>query len=135
MSSNACTIWTPRVLSILRIVSGYLLLLHGTAKLFGVPHVGMFDGLQLASLMGVAGIIELLCGALLLIGLFTRPAAFLASGFTAAAYFIGHVAAKGALFLPVLNGGDAAILYCFAYLYIFFAGPGPWSVDSARNKA
>jgi putative oxidoreductase len=134
MDTNACTIWTPRILSILRIVSGYLLFIHGTAKLFGTPHVAMFDGLQLASLYGVAAIIELVFGALLIIGLFTRISAFIASGFTAAAYFIGHAAAKGSLLLPILNGGETAVLFCFVFFYIFFAGPGPWSVDALRKK-
>jgi putative oxidoreductase len=131
---NTSTTWTPRVLSILRIVSGYALLLHGTAKLLGAPHVPMFDGLQIASLMGVAGIIELVAGALLLIGLFTRFAAFIASGFTAAAYFMGHVAPKGELLFPLLNGGEAAVLFCFIFLFIAFAGAGPWSVDAMRGK-
>ncbi|NYT78707.1 DoxX family protein [Alcaligenaceae bacterium] len=134
MTSTACATWAPRVLSVLRIVSGYLLLIHGTAKLFGVPHAAMFDNLQLASLGGAAAIIELVFGALLLVGLFTRFAAFIASGFTAAAYFIGHVASKGALLLPVLNGGDAAVLFCFVFLYIWAAGAGPWSIDALRHK-
>lgn len=135
MDTSTSMTWTPRVLSILRIVSGYVLLLHGTAKLLGVPHVPMFDGLQIASLSGVAGIIELVFGALLVIGLFTRIAAFIASGFTAAAYFIGHVATKGELLFPLLNGGEAAVLFCFVFLFIAFAGPGPWSVDAMRGKS
>lgn len=134
MTSTACATWTPRILSVLRIVSGYLLLLHGTAKLFGAPHVAMFDNIQLASLSGVAAIIELVFGALLVIGLFTRFAAFIASGFAAAAYFIGHVAGKGALLLPIANGGDAAVLFCFVFLYIWLAGAGPWSIDALRHK-
>ncbi|HWL29690.1 MAG TPA: DoxX family protein [Burkholderiaceae bacterium] len=129
------TTWTPRVLSILRIVSGYVLLLHGTAKLLGAPHIAMFDNLQITSLIGIAGIIELVFGALILIGLFTRFAAFIASGFGAAAYFIGHVAAKGALLFPLMNGGEAAVLYCFIFLFIAVAGPGPWSVDAMRGKS
>lgn len=128
------TIWTPRVLSILRIVSGYMLLLHGTAKLLGTPHIASFDNLQITSLSGIAGIIELVFGALLLIGLFTRFAAFIASGFGAAAYFIGHVATKGLLLFPLMNGGEAAVLYCFVFLFIFVAGPGPWSVDAMRGR-
>ncbi|MFT0544829.1 DoxX family protein [Allopusillimonas ginsengisoli] len=135
MTSTACATCAPRVLSILRIVSGYLLLLHGTGKLFGLPDIGMSASLQLASLGGAAAIIELVFGTLLVIGLFTRPAAFIASGFTAAAYFIGHVASKGALLLPVLNGGDAAVLFCFVFLYICVAGPGPWSIDALRHKS
>ncbi|WP_188074662.1 DoxX family protein [Pusillimonas sp. ANT_WB101] len=134
MTSTACATWAPRVLSALRIVSGYLLLIHGTAKLFGAPDIGMSSTLHLASLGGAAAIIELVFGALLLVGLFTRFAAFIASGFTAAAYFIGHVAGKGALLLPVLNGGDAAVLFCFVFLYIWAAGAGPWSIDALRHK-
>ncbi|WP_442595670.1 DoxX family protein [Parapusillimonas sp. JC17] len=133
-TSASCAVWTPRVLSILRIVSGYMLLLHGTAKLLGAPHVAMFDNLQIASLYGIAGIIELVFGALLLVGLFTRISAFIASGFTAAAYFIGHVATKGSLLFPLLNGGEAAALFCFIFLYIWMAGPGPWSLDAMMRK-
>ncbi|MBB5215780.1 DoxX family protein [Parapusillimonas granuli] len=133
-TSASCAIWTPRVLSILRIVSSYMLLIHGTAKLFGVPHAAMFDNLQIASLSGAAAIIELIFGGLLLVGLFTRPAAFIVSGFAAAAYFIGHVAAKGNLLFPLLNGGEAAVLYCFVFLYIWVAGPGPWSLDAMMRK-
>jgi len=133
--NNACTTWTPRILAILRIVTGYVLLWHGLAKLFHVPHIAMFDNLPLFSLLGVAGIIELIVGVLLIIGLFTRPAAFIGSGFGAAAYFIGHVAPSGIFFLPILNGGETAILLCFIMLYIIFAGPGSWSLDGSRGKA
>lgn len=125
--------WSPRMLSVLRIVSGYTLLLHGTAKLLGVPHVPMFADLQITSLIGVAGVIELVFGALLLVGLFTRVSAFIASGFAAAAYFIGHVAGNGQVLFPLLNGGEAAVLFCFIFLYIFFAGAGPWSIDAMRH--
>lgn len=131
--NNACTTWTPRVLAIVRIVTGYLLLCHGTAKLFHVPHIAMFDNLQLFSLYGLAGVIELVVGALLIVGLFTRPAAFIGSGFAAAAYFIGHVATKGAFLLPILNGGETATLFCFIMLYIVFSGPGSWSLDGLRH--
>lgn len=132
--NDTCTIWSPRVLSILRIVSGYCLLLHGTTKYLGFPG-GAIENLQVFSLMGLAGLIEIIAGVLLVIGLFTRIAAFVASGFTAAAYFIGHVAAKGSLLFPLLNGGEAAVLFCFVFLYLVFAGPGPWSIDAMRNKA
>ena len=125
--------WSPRLLSVLRIVSAYLLLLHGTAKLLGAPHAPMFADLQLASLYGVAAVIELVFGTLLLVGLFTRVSAFIASGFTAAAYFIGHVAPNGQLLFPMLNGGESAVLFCFVFLYIVFAGPGPWSIDAMRQ--
>lgn len=125
--------WSPRALSVLRIVSAYMFLLHGTAKLLGAPHVPMFANLDIMSLSGAAGIIELVFGALLLVGLFTRFSAFIASGMCAAAYFIGHVATNGQLLFPLLNGGEAAVLFCFTFLYIFFAGPGPWSIDAMRH--
>src|SRR5690606_18474233 len=99
--------WAPRALGLLRIVAGYLFIAHGTAKLFGAPHIAMFDGLQLWSLSGVAGILEVVGGAALILGLFTRPVAFVLSGLMAFAYFIGH-APQGNLLLPILNGGELA---------------------------
>ena len=126
--------YTSRTLALLRIVSAFLFVQHGTAKLFGAPHVAMFDGLQIGSLMGVAGLLELLGGALLLIGLFSRPVAFVLSGFMAVAYFMAH-ASKGNLLVPILNQGELAILFCFVFLYIAMAGGGAWSVDSLRGKA
>ena len=126
--------YTSRTLALLRIVSAFLFVQHGTAKLFGAPHVAMFDGLQIGSLMGVAGLLELLGGALLLIGLFSRPVAFVLSGFMAVAYFMAH-ASKGNVLVPILNQGELAILFCFVFLYIAMAGGGAWSVDSLRGKA
>lgn len=125
--TNYYSSWSPRVLSIVRIVSGYLFLLHGLAKASG----GNF---HLTSLTGLATTIEVVAGALIILGLFTRIAAFFASGEMAAAYFIAH-AAKGAVFMPIRNGGDAAVLFCFVFLYLIFAGPGPWSIDQLRRKA
>ena len=122
---------TQRALGILRIVSAFLLLQHATAKFFGVPHVAFFDNLQVFSLVGAAGIIELIGGALLLIGLFTRPAAFLLSGELAFAYFIGH-APKGNFLSPMLNGGESAVLFCFIFLFLAAAGAGAWGIDTAR---
>ena len=124
--------WSPRLLSILRIMSGLLFLQHGTAKLFGAPHVAMFDGLQLFSVMGAAGVIELVGGTLLLVGLFTRPVAFILSGQMAAAYFMAHAPAG---FLPILNGGEMAVMYCFTFLYFAAAGAGAYSLDALRGKA
>jgi len=124
--------WRPRSLAILRIVTGYLLIPHGTAKLFGAPHQPMFDGLQLMSLMGLAGILEVFGGALFLIGLFTRPVAFVLCGFTAVAYFMAH-ASQGSVLLPMLNQGELAVLYCFVFLYFVFSGAGAWSVDAMRR--
>ena len=124
--------WTPRVLSVLRIAAALLLLQHGTAKLLGFPKVDMFADLQIASLLGLAGILELVGGLLLLVGLFTRPVAFILSGFTAVAYFMAH-APQG--FYPMLNGGELASLYSFVFLYLAVAGGGAWSLDQARAPA
>ncbi|MCB2020099.1 MAG: DoxX family protein [Burkholderiaceae bacterium] len=126
--------WRPRALAVLRIVTAYLLIPHGTAKLFGAPHQAMFDGLQWFSLMGLAGFLEAAGGALLLIGLFTRPVAFILCGFTAVAYFMAH-ASQGNVLLPMLNHGELAVLYCFVFLYLVFAGAGAWSVDAMRRRA
>ena len=125
--------WRLRALAVLRIVSAYLVIPHGTAKLFGMPHQAMFDGLQLMSLMGLAGVLEVFGGLLLLIGLFTRPVAFVLCGFMAAAYFMGH-AGQGHVLLPMLNQGELAVLYCFVFLYFVFAGAGAWSVDALRHR-
>jgi len=122
--------WSPRVLSVLRIVTALLFLQHATAKLFGFPHVAHFDNLKLASLEGVAGIIELVGGLLVLAGLFTRPAAFILAGEMAVAYFMAH-APRGVF--PLLNQGEMAALYCFVFLYLAAAGGGVWSVDRARG--
>ena len=126
--------WRPRALAVLRIVTGYLLIPHGTAKLFGMPHQSMFDNLQLVSLMGLAGVLEAFGGALFLIGLFTRPVAFVLCGFMAAAYFMGH-ASQGNVLLPMLNRGELAVLYCFVFLYFVFSGAGAWSVDAMRRHS
>jgi putative oxidoreductase len=119
--------WAPRMLSLLRIVSGLIFLAHGTQKFLSFPggeRAG--GGLALDNPGAFAGLIELVCGTLIALGLFTRPAAFLASGTMAAAYWIAHAPQN---FFPVNNGGDAAILYCFIFLYLVFSGPGPWSLD------
>ena len=120
-------VWSPRVLSVLRIVTALLFMMHGTAKLFQMPHQAMFDNLQLMSLMGLQGVLEAGGGLLLLIGLFSRPVAFLLSGDMAVAYFMVHWPKN---WLPILNGGDLAVLFCFVFLYLFAAGPGPWSIDA-----
>jgi putative oxidoreductase len=122
--------WAPRALGIVRIVSGLLFMEHGTQKLLGFP-AGAHPAPEVLSLPWCAGIVELAAGALIALGLFTRPAAFLASGTMAFAYWIVHGPQN---FFPVNNGGDAAILYCFLFLYLVFAGPGAWSVDAARGK-
>lgn len=134
LASNVSTTgaWTPRILSLLRIVTGFMYMLHGTAKILHVPHQAQYDNLQLLSLIGIAGILEMIGGFLVTIGLFTRQTAFILSGEMAVAYFMAH-APKGAL--PVLNQGDAAVLYCFVFLYFVVAGAGPWSVDARRGAA
>ncbi len=120
-------VWSPRVLSVLRIVTALLFVMHGTAKLFQMPHQAMFDNLQLMSLIGVQGMLEAGGGLLLLIGLFSRPVAFVLSGDMAVAYFMVHWPKS---WLPILNGGDLAVLFCFVFLYLWAAGPGPWSIDA-----
>jgi putative oxidoreductase len=122
--------WGPRALSVLRIVAALLFIEHGSAKLFGFPDVPMFENLDLFSLLGLAGVLEFFGGLLLLFGLFTRPVAFILSGEMAFAYFMAHAPRN---FFPVINEGDAAILYCFIFLYIAIVGGGVWSVDYARG--
>ncbi len=122
--------WQPQLHAILRIITGLLFLEHGAQKFLSFPPgeaAGM--GWTFAHPGAYAGIIELLCGFLVAIGLFTRPAAFLASGTMAVAYWMAHSPEN---LFPVNNGGDAAILYCFVFLYFAAAGAGPWSVDAAR---
>jgi putative oxidoreductase len=125
------TAWAPRLLSILRIMAGLLLLQHGTGKLLHFPPGAFPANFNLMSMPGSAGFIEFVCGILLVLGLFTRPAAFLASGMTAVAYFMAH-APQG--FYPILNRGELTVLYCFVFLYLAAAGPGPWSIDATRRK-
>jgi putative oxidoreductase len=119
--------WTPQLRSVLRIVTALLFMQHGSAKLFHLPYQAAFAHLHLMSLMGVQGILEFFGGLLLLVGLFSRPIAFLLSGDMAVAFFMVHFK-RG--WLPILNGGDLAVLFSFVYLYLWFAGPGPWSVDA-----
>jgi putative oxidoreductase len=122
--------YTPVLLSILRIVVAFLFIEHGAQKLLGVPGAGDHR-VELMSLMGLAGVLELFGGALVLLGLFTRPGAFVLSGEMAFAYFMAH-APQG--FWPVLNHGEAAVFYCFTFLYFSAAGGGPWSLDRALRK-
>jgi putative oxidoreductase len=120
--------WSPRMLSVLRIMTGLLFLEHGTQKLLDFPP-RTNPAPVLYSLIGVQGIIELVGGILILIGLFTRPVAFILAGDMAVAYFLRH-APRG--FFPLVNGGQLAILFCFVFLYLFVAGGGAWSVDWLR---
>ena len=123
-------LWAPRVLSLVRIVVGLLFLEHGTSKLFGFPHVAAFA--HLPPLILAAGIIETVGSILLILGLFTRWAAFIMSGEMAVAYFMVF-APRG--FFPLLNHGDSLILYSFIFFYIFFVGPGPWSLDYLLRRS
>ena len=124
--------WTPRALSVLRIITGLLIIQHGMGKLLGFPAFPAYANVQLMSLSGAAGVIELIGGALLILGLWTQPGAFILSGEMAFAYFIGHFP-KG--FHPLISGGTLAALYCFTCLYLSTAGGGPWSLDASMKKA
>ena len=126
--------WQPTALSLFRFITGLLLFQYGVAKILGFPVVPMFA--KIPPLIVVAGTLELVLGALLMIGLFTRIVAFILSGEMAFAYFLGHMFKDPAkpVFLPLLNGGTAAILFCFACLYLATAGGGPYSVDEMRKK-
>ncbi|MDO9383650.1 MAG: DoxX family protein [Hyphomicrobiaceae bacterium] len=127
---STLSLWEPRILSVLRIVAAVLFIEHGTQKILGFPTPKMVP--EMLSLAWVAGVMEIVGGGLLLIGLFTRPVAFILSGQMAFAYWIAHAPQST---YPVLNGGDAAILFCFIFLYLVFAGGGAWSVDAARDRA
>jgi putative oxidoreductase len=123
--------WTPRALSVLRIITGLLIIQHGMGKLLGFPAFPAYANVQPMSMIGAAGFIELIGGALLILGLFTRCAAFVLSGEMAFAYFIAHAPKD---FHPLVNGGTLAILYCFTCLYLASAGGGPWSLDAAMKR-
>jgi putative oxidoreductase len=134
-SSTLTSLWgsgSPHLLSLLRIIAAFLFVQYGTTKLFALPAPIMPDGgtAPLGSLAGTGGALELVGGTLLLVGLFTRPVAFLLSGEMAVAYFIGH-APQG--FWPVLNGGAPAVIFAFLWLYFSAAGAGPWSLDALRS--
>lgn len=118
--------FAPLFLGVLRIVTAFLFVQHGTAKLFRVPHVAMFDAMNMMSLVGVAGVMEIVGGLLLLVGFLTRPVAFLLSGQMAVAYFMAHAGENP---LPILNKGELAVMYCFVFLYIAAAGPGRFALD------
>jgi putative oxidoreductase len=126
-SFNNLSRYQPYALAALRIIAALLFIEHGTQKLFGFPASQMQGALP--TLMIVAALLELVGGFLVLIGLFTRPAAFILSGQMAVAYFMAHAPSN---FFPALNGGDAAILFCFVFLYLVFAGPGALSVDKRQ---
>ena len=130
--TNRLSAWAPQVLSVLRIAAALLFMQHGTQKLLDFPSTGEPNETALMSLMGVAGILELFGGALLLVGLFTRPVAFILSGFSAAAYFMAHAPRD---FFPIINDGELAALYCFVFFYFVFAGGGAWSLDAMWRRS
>ena len=124
--------WGSYLLSVLRIVAGFLFMAHGSQKLFGWPATEPQQRVDLLSVMGLAGILETFGGLLILLGLFTRPVAFVLAGEMAVAYFMAH-APRG--FFPLLNKGEPAVLYCFVFLYLAAAGAGPWSLDALRQRS
>lgn len=123
--------WTPRVLSILRFITGFLFIWHGTQKLFDFP-AGEHGAAPLFSFLGFAGVLEFVGGLLILTGLLTRPTAFILSGMMAVAYFTAH-ASQG--FLPLVNGGELAVIYSFVFLFFAVAGGGEWSVDRLLGRS
>jgi putative oxidoreductase len=124
--------YQPQVLSILRIMTGLLFLQHGLQKWFGIPVASSaFANIRLLTMIGIAGVIETVCGSLVTVGLFTRYAAFVASGEMAVAYFTNHLP-RG--FAPIGNAGNLAVVYCFVFFYLIFAGAGPWSLDAVWRK-
>ena len=125
MFSSSLSRWTPQALAGLRIMTALLFIAHGTQKLFGFPPSDM-PGPALVSLMGLAGLLETFGGLLILVGFLTRPVAFVLCGLMAVAYFMAHAPQS---FFPALNGGDAAVLFCFVFGFLVFAGPGAWSID------
>jgi putative oxidoreductase len=123
--------WSPHALSVLRIVAGFLFIEHGSQKLFAMPAGPSATPVELVSIIGLAGILEFFCGVFVMLGLFTRTAAFVASGEMAVAYFWKH-ALQG--YSPLMNHGELAVIYCFVFLYIASAGGGPWSLDHLRKR-
>ena len=130
MKSPASSSLMPHVLSVLRIVAACLFLAHGSQKMFGAPgHPFHLPAIRL-TMMGAAGVLEVVGGTLMLLGLYTRPVAFVLSGEMAVAYFTQH--APHGMWWPILNGGELAVLFCFIWLFFCVAGPGPWSLDAVR---
>ncbi len=131
MQGPTSSSWTRLVLSLLRIAAALSFITHGTQKLFAMPVLQPRDPVALMSLAGLAGVLELVGGSFLLLGLFARPIAFLLSGEMAVAYFMSHAPRS---FFPVLNAGEPSMLYCFIWLYVSAAGPGPLSIDALLRR-
>ena len=123
--------WAPTVLSLVRIMVGLLILQFGVQKILGFPPNPAYTNLQIYSLIGTAGMLELVGGTLLVLGLLTRPVAFILAGEMAFAYFIAHAPRA---FMPITNGGTLAAVFCFIFFYFVFAGPGPYSLDAMMRK-
>jgi putative oxidoreductase len=129
--ADTAAVWAPRLLSVLRIVAASVFITHGTQKLFGFPVLEPKPTVELFSMFGFAGVLETVGGLLLLLGLFTRPVAFLLSGEMAVAYFMTHIPRS---FWPILNNGEHTVLFCFLFLYLATAGGGEWALDRARAR-
>lgn len=129
--NQTLSLYAPKVLSFLRIITGLMFMQHGTQKIFSFPAEAQ-GPFNIASQMGVGGVLELVGGALIVLGLFTRPVAFILSGMMAVAYFQFHAMAGGPF--PLVNQGELAALYCWVFLYLFFAGPGVWALDTLLNR-
>jgi len=129
--ASLCQQWAPRLLSVLRIITGFLFMPHGAQKLFGFLATQPGSTPSLLSMVGIGGVLEFFGGLLILLGLFTRPVAFILSGMMAVAYFMAH-APQG--FWPLQNGGELAVFYCFVFLYLSAAGGGAWSLDSIWRR-
>ena len=127
--------WRAEILSVVRIVSAYIFMLHGTQKMFSFPSEPFSEYVLMSLSPGLAGLLEVFGGALLLVGLFTRPVAFVLSGLMAFAYWMSHAFREGGFWIfPVTNGGDSSILYCFLFLYIATVGGGAWALDNVLRK-
>jgi putative oxidoreductase len=129
--ADTAAVWAPRLLSVLRIVAAFVFITHGAQKLFGFPVLEPKPTVELFSMFGFAGVLETVGGVLLLLGLFTRPVAFLLSGEMAVAYFMSHFPRS---FWPILNNGEHTVLFCFLFLYLAAAGGGEWALDRARTR-
>lgn len=136
MNLEALNRYQPQALAVLRIVAALCFMAHGTQKMFGFPASQMGGGgFELFSLMGLAAVLEVFGGLAILLGVFTRPVAFILAGQMAYAFWFVHVPVMGqGNIIPVANGGDGAVLFCFIFLYLVFAGPGAWSVDEVLKS-
>jgi len=136
MNLEALNRYQPQALAVLRIVTALCFMAHGTQKMFGFPASGGGGGgFELFSLMGLAAVLEVFGGLAILLGVFTRPVAFILAGQMAYAFWFVHVPMMGqGNIIPVANGGDGAVLFCFVFLYLVFAGPGAWSVDEVMKS-